>query len=99
MQKAVYYLGQSLDACSDFDSKIIGEMEDQVRYMILKTICGGEQTEMACMMMEMIQQSVHKRMVNLTLFVVNELYKLYFKIACDTIEMRSDTTTARKYLT
>jgi len=37
-------------------------------------------------------------MKNLTRYVVGELYKLYYKIACDIVELRTDTINARKYL-
>ena len=57
-----------------------------------------DQPEHLCMVFEMIKQNINKRMTRLHKYVVNELYKLYYKIACDIIEMRSDTANARRYL-
>ena len=50
------------------------------------------------MVYELIHQNIHRRMKTLMSFMVNEMYKTYFKIACDIIDMRTDTGHARKYL-
>lgn len=94
------YCNLALQITSDFDSKIVGDLEQQLRELIIKILSNRvEDQEVLCMVYEMILQSVHTKMKSLISFVVNELYKLYFKLACNNIELRSDMNIARKYLT
>ena len=67
-------------------------MEESVRFLIMKQITEKyDQPELLCMVYEMIKENIHQRMTNIMSFIINELHKLYYKIACDIIEMRSDT--------